>query len=150
MFIVYLYHKESAMSLHRFPEINQVACSGRLTRDPETRITQTGKLRVTFDVAVNLSYRDKNDDWKQETSFIPVVSWDKLAEAIAENLHKGSGVFLTGRLHSRKLEGAHGNRSMIEVVARTVQFLDRKKEQDSQTTPPPFNGQEEKDDAPAF
>ena len=111
--------------LHRFPEINQVACSGRLTRDPESRITQTGKLRVTFDIAINLSYRDKNGDWKQETSFIPVVSWDELAQAIDENLHKGSGVFLTGRLRSRKFEGVNGSRSVLEVVARTVQFLDK-------------------------
>jgi len=143
------------MSELRFPEINQVACSGRLTRDPESRITESGKLRTTLDIAVNLNYRDRNGDWQQETTFIPVVSWDKLADAVAEYLQKGSGIFLTGRLHSRKFEGANGSRSVLEVVARTIQFLDRKKEQGAQfettkgqgepETPPP-NGQWAKDD----
>jgi single-strand DNA-binding protein len=130
----------------RFPEINQVACSGRLTRDPESRITESGKLRATFDIAVNLNYRDKNGDWQQETTFIPVVSWDKLADAVAEHLQKGSGIFLTGRLHSRKFEGANGSRSILEVVARTVQFLDRKKEQD--TYPETFKGHGEPETPP--
>ena len=68
------------MSNLRFPEINQVALSGHLCQDPESRLMESGKLRVTFNIATNLRYRDKNDNWKQDTTFVPVSVWDKLAE----------------------------------------------------------------------
>lgn len=110
----------------RFPEINQVGLSGRLTQDPELRMTETGKLRVTFTLASNLNYKDRNGEWQQDTTFIPVVVWDKLAEAVAHHLHRGSGIFLTGRLKPRMLETSDGNRTILEVVARNIQFLDKK------------------------
>ena len=111
---------------HKFPEINQVACSGRLTRDPDSRITETGKLLVTFVLAANRSYRDHNGDWQQDTTFVPVSVWDKTAEYVAEHLHKASSVFLTGRLKSRTIKSSAGKRTVLEVVARNIQFLDKK------------------------
>ena len=112
----------------RFPEINQVALCGRLTADPEARVTEEGKFRLTFNVAVNLRYRDRNNNWKQDTTFVPVSIWNRSAEYAAEKLHKGSGVFLTGRLRSRTFETSHGNRTVLEVVARHIQCLDKKVE----------------------
>jgi len=120
------------MSNLRFPEINQVALNGRLCQDPESRMTENGQLRVTFNLAANLSYRAKNGDWKQDTTFVPVSVWDRLAEYAAERLHKGSGVFLTGRLRSRTFETHSGNRTVLEVIARHIQFLDRKQETEPQ------------------
>lgn len=114
----------------RFPEINQVAISGRLTQDPESRMTETGKLRVTFTLANNLSYKDRSGEWQQDTTFVQVAVWDKLGEAVAHHLHKGSGVFLTGRLRSRAIETSDGNRTILEVVARNIQFLDKKEREE--------------------
>ena len=74
------------MSQLRFPQINQVALSGRLTHDPESRMSETGKLRATFTLAANLNYKDRNNEWQQETTFVPVTVWDKLAEAVAQPL----------------------------------------------------------------
>ena len=122
------------MSDLKFPQINQVAVSGRLTQDPESRITESGKLRVTFNVAANFNYRDKQGEWQQDTTFVPVVIWDKLAEIMAEKLKKGSAVFLTGRLRSGTFKTSNGNRTILEVVARNIQFLD-KKPNDSELTP---------------
>ena len=111
----------------RFPEINQVTVSGRLCQDPESRMTENGKLRVSFNIACNLSYKARDGNWNQDTAFIPVSVWDKLAEVVAEHLHKGSGVFLTGRLKSRTYETSSGsNRTVLEVIARNIQFLDKK------------------------
>jgi single-strand DNA-binding protein len=116
------------MSELHIPQINQVAFSGRVVADPEARMTDSGKFRVTFTLAVNRSYKDRSGDWQQETAFIPVVAWDKLAEAVARRLQKGSGVFLTGRMKSSAVETNEGTRTMLEVVARNVQFLSRKEE----------------------
>ena len=139
------------MSPLRFPQINQVAVCGRLCQDPEFRYTETGKARVTFNLAVNLGYKDREGQWQQDTTFVSVVVWDKLAEAIAENLQKGSGVFLTGRLKSRKYETGNGSRSILEIVARSVQFLDKKEaepESQEEKEPKPPSDEEEGDSLP--
>jgi single-strand DNA-binding protein len=114
------------MSELRFPQINQVAVSGRLTHDPEFRITKTGKALVNFSVALNQNYQDKSGKWQQETTFIPVVAWDKTAEYIEQRLHKGGSVFITGRLKSRTYKTRDGNRTVVELLVRHVQLLDKK------------------------
>ena len=47
------------------------------------------------------SYRDRNQQWQEETSYFDVVLWNKAAEQLAERLTKGTPVFITGRLQSR-------------------------------------------------
>ena len=121
----------------RFPEINQVSVSGRLCQEPESRMTENGKLRVNFNLACNLSYRDRQGEWQQDTTFVPVSVWDKLAEVVAEHLHKGSGVFLTGRLKSRTYETSNGNRTVVEILARNIQFLDKKEAGDKEKSSEP-------------
>jgi single-strand DNA-binding protein len=116
----------------KMPNINQVGISGRLCQDPEFRVSENGKPRATFSIAVNFNYRDSLGEWKQDATFVPVVVWDKLAEAISEHLRKGSGVFLTGRLRSRTFETEEGNRTILEVVARNIQFLDKIKKEEEQ------------------
>ena len=124
------------MSQIKCPQINQVAIAGRLTHDPEFKITNNGRGLVNFSVAVNQNYRDRAGEWQQKTSFVPVVAWDKLAEAVSQNLWKGSSAFVTGRLKSRKYETRDGNRTVLELIARCVQFLEKKKENGEDN--PPF------------
>ncbi|HLD02478.1 MAG TPA: single-stranded DNA-binding protein [Candidatus Nanoarchaeia archaeon] len=112
----------------KFPEINQVAISGRLCQDPELRVMESGKTKVTFHIAANQLYRDDKGEWQKDTTFIPISAWDKLAEYAAERLKKCSAVFLTGRLKSRTIETSNNNCTILEVVARHIQFLDKKKE----------------------
>jgi len=61
------------MSKLRMPAINQVTLAGRLVNDPELRITNIritnrGTARLTGRIAINRSYRDRHDDWQEETS----------------------------------------------------------------------------------
>ena len=119
-----------------------------LCQDPESKLMESGKLLVTFTLASNTNYRDRNGDWQQDATFIQVSAWDKLAEYSAERLHKGSAVFLTGRLNSRDIKARNGNRSVLGVIARQIQFLDKVNglEQDSRSEIQPPNGQAEKSD----
>ena len=114
----------------KFPQINQVAVSGVLANDPEFRVLETGKAQVNFSIAANRSYRDSEDQWQEEITFVPVVAWDKLAEYAIERLQKGRAVFLTGRLKSRKADNA--SRTVLEIVARNIQFLDKESEEDQE------------------
>jgi single-strand DNA-binding protein len=66
------------------------------------------------------------------------VAWQKLAEGIAEVLHKGSAVLVEGRLHSRTWESSDGQRhSVIEIHAQRFQMLSKTDGEREYTPPPP-------------
>ena len=110
----------------RLPEQNQVMLTGRLTRDPEMMVTQSGISKCWFSLAVNRRFRDKmSGEWKDDTSYVPVVVWREAAQRCKEKLKKGSPVHVEGRLRSRKYEdkASGAQRTVLEVEARRVQFL---------------------------
>lgn len=103
---------------------NKVLLIGNLTRDPELRYTPQGTAVVNLRIAVNRRFKDRNQELKEETCFVTVVVWDKQAENCNQYLHKGSPIFVEGRLQSRTFEDNAGQkRNVIEVRAERVQFL---------------------------
>ncbi|MDD3274537.1 MAG: single-stranded DNA-binding protein [Candidatus Omnitrophica bacterium] len=103
---------------------NKVLLMGNLTKDPELRYTPSGMAVVNLRLAVNRKYRSKDQELKEEVCFITAVVWNKQAETCNQYLHKGSGVFIEGRLQSRTWEdNAGAKRSVIEVRAERVQFM---------------------------
>ena len=104
--------------------LNKVLLIGNLTRDPEIRYTPQGTAVANLGLAVSRKFRDKNQELKEEVCFITVVVWSKMAEACNQYLHKGSPVFVEGRLTLRSWEDNTGKkRNVIEVRAERVQFL---------------------------
>lgn len=103
---------------------NKVLLMGNLTKDPELRYTPQGTAVANLRMAVNRRFKTKNQETKEEVCFITAVVWDKQAETCNQYLHKGSPVFVEGRLQSRSWEDNAGQkRSVIEVRAERVQFL---------------------------
>ena len=103
---------------------NKVLLMGNLTKDPELRYTPQGTAVVNLRLAVNRKYRSKDQELKEEVCFITAVVWNKQAETCNQYLHKGSSVFVEGRLQSRSWEDNTGaKRSVIEVRAERVQFM---------------------------
>jgi single-strand DNA-binding protein len=110
----------------RLLQLNSVQLVGRLTRDPELRFTTKGAPVCRFDLAVNRRYKDNTGEWKDDTSFIPVVVWREAGQRCGEKLKKGSPVFVEGRLKSRAWETKEGQkRTGHEVEALRVQFLEK-------------------------
>ena len=104
---------------------NKVLLMGNLTRDPELRYTASGAAVASFGLAVNRKYK-AGDEWKEEVCFVDITVWAKQAENCAEYLHKGSPVFLEGRLNFQSWETDTGQkRNKLEVVANNIQFLSR-------------------------
>jgi len=104
--------------------LNKVLLIGNLTKDPELRYTPQGTAVVNLRLAVNRRFRNRNLETKEEVCFITVVAWDKQAETCNQYLHKGSPIFIEGRLQSRSWEDNAGQkRSVIEVRAERIQFL---------------------------
>ena len=106
--------------------MNKVILMGRLTRDPEVRYTQSGKVVCQFTLAVDRF--TTNAEGQREADFVPVVVWGKIGELCGNSLAKGSRALVDGRLQIRSYEAKDGSgkRWVTEVIAGAVQFLDRK------------------------
>ena len=100
---------------------NNVTVVGNLTQDPELRFTASGVAMVNISVADNRSYKDRNDQWQEETSYFRGTCWRDLAENVAESLTQGSRVIITGRLKQRSWETNEGEkRTVVEIDIQEI------------------------------
>ena len=98
--------------------MNTVILMGRMTADPELKRTQTGKDVMSFSVAVDRGYGDK-----EQTDFINCVAWEQTARFIGQWFPKGRLIALEGALQTRSYEDKHGNkRTTTEVLVRQGHF----------------------------
>jgi single-strand DNA-binding protein len=100
-------------------DLNKVMIIGRLGRDPEVRYTTDGKTVATFSVAAG-------EKWEggEHTEWFNVVTWAKLAEICQKYLHKGSQVYIEGKLRTREWEGRdQQKRKQVEVIANQMIML---------------------------
>jgi single-strand DNA-binding protein len=105
--------------------VNKVILVGNLGRDPEMKYTASGAAIANVTVATTDSWNDKQTGEKQEkTEWHRVVFFGRLAEIVGEYLHKGSQVYLEGRLQTRKWQDKSGqDRYTTEIVANDMQML---------------------------
>lgn len=106
--------------------LNRVMLIGNLGQDPELRHLPNGGAAVSITVATSESWKDKNTGQQQErTEWHRVVAYRRLAEIIGEYLHKGSKVYIEGKLQTRKWQGQDGqDRYTTEIIADQMQMLD--------------------------
>lgn len=110
--------------------MNKTILMGRLTKDPETRYTQTtNTMVVNFTLAVNRRFAKEGE---QEADFINIVAWNKTAEFVNKYFKKGQQVAVIGRIQTRSYEDNGQKRFVTEVVAEEVYFADSKKETEAE------------------
>ncbi|MCK9273652.1 MAG: single-stranded DNA-binding protein [Syntrophales bacterium] len=115
--------------------INKAILVGRLGADPEVRYTQEGTMVVTLRVATDEQWKDKNGERVQRTEWHRIVVFGKLAEICGNYLSKGRLVYLEGRIQTRSWDDKDGNkRFTTEIVAQTMQMLDRKGNENEQSS----------------
>ena len=109
----------------RLPELNLVLLSGRLTRDPDNRMTQKGQAVCSFDIAVNRRYLDSaSGEWKDDVAYVPVSLFGIAAQRSQDKLKKGVPVVVEGRLVLNEYTDKAGQtRKVLRVSARRVQIL---------------------------
>lgn len=107
--------------------INICTISGNLTRDPELRATASGTEILGFSVAVNDRRRNpQTGEWEDHPNFIDCTMFGSRASALANILHKGSGVTVQGKLRWSQWERDGQKRSKIEVVVDEIALHDKK------------------------
>ena len=113
---------------------NKVILVGNLTRDPEIRYINSGSPVTKFRIAVNPNKRDAKPE---ETMYVDIVAWERLAETCNTYLKKGSPVLVEGRLSIRsyddtKLKDESGQpirRTATEVVINGMQMLSSRRDE---------------------
>jgi len=105
--------------------LNKVMLIGNCTRDPEIRYTPKGTPIVELGIAVNRRYTAENGEKREETTFVDVTLWSRLAEIAAEYLRKGRPVYIEGRLQldSWDDKATGQKRSKLRVVGEEMQLL---------------------------
>lgn len=100
---------------------NTITIIGNATREPELRYTPGGQATASFGIAVNRRWKDKSDEWKEQTNFFDITCWGSLAENVATSIPKGTRVIVSGRLDQRTWETPEGDkRSKVEITADEV------------------------------
>ena len=107
------------------PALNRVQLIGRLGKDPEGRFTPTGKQVTSFSVAISNRWKS-GGEMKEFTEWVHVEAWGRLGEVCQEYLHKGSLVYIEGRLKTERYEDKGETKYFTKVVALSLQFLDKK------------------------
>jgi single-strand DNA-binding protein len=120
--------------------VNKAILVGRLGRDPEVRYTSSGQAVANFSMATDETYKDRAGERQKRTEWHKIVVWGKQAEIAQKYLHKGSLIYLEGRLQSREYTDREQNkRTSYEIVCTTFRMLGGR----GDGTPAPSGGAEE-------
>ncbi len=114
--------------------MNKLILMGILTRDPETRYTQTNNTVVSsFSLAVNRRFVRQGEE--RQADFINIVAWSKLGEFCSKYFKKGQQVGVIGRLQTRTWDDEKGVKHYItEVIAEEAYFADSKRDGEASAT----------------
>lgn len=116
------------------PALNRVQLIGRLGKDPESKFTPTGKKVAHFSVAISNRWKNKEGAAQEYTEWVNVEAWGRLGEVCQEYLHKGSLVFVEGRLKTDRYENNGDSKFYTKVVLLNMQMLDRKPNEEPMMT----------------
>jgi single-strand DNA-binding protein len=106
--------------------VNRVLLSGRLTRDPDRRYGADGTPVTSFSLAFHRRYRGRDGRAAEQTGFVMVMTYQRLAEVCGMYLKRGSAVLVEGRLQMREWTTSHGEkRDRLELRGESVHFLEK-------------------------
>jgi single-strand DNA-binding protein len=110
--------------------VNKVIILGNVGKDPEARVMPSGQAVANLSVATSEKFKDKETGEKREiTEWHKVAAFGRLAEIINEYVHKGSKIYIEGKLRTRKWTDKEGkDRYSTEIIADQIQLLDGKLE----------------------
>ncbi|GAB4577652.1 MAG: hypothetical protein Fur0022_03830 [Anaerolineales bacterium] len=110
--------------------LNRVQLIGNLGKDPETRFTPTGSKVCTFSLAVNRRWKAGEGGYKEATEWFNIEAWGRLGEICQQYLHKGSRVYLEGRLKTVKYDHEGEPRSITKIIVKQMIMLERRADED--------------------
>ena len=135
--------------------VNKAILIGNLGADPELRYTPSGAAVANFNIATTERWKDKDGQPQEKTEWHRIILWSRQAEIAKEYLHKGSSVYIEGRIQNRNYEDKDGiKRYVTEIVGQRMQLLGSRGAASPESgpseapPPPPENLSGEDDDLP--
>lgn len=116
--------------------VNKCLFIGNLTADPEIRTMPNGEQVANFSIALNEKYKAKDGNIVENVEYVRIVLYRRLAEIAAQYLHKGSQVYVEGRLKTRKWQDNNGqDRYSTEIQGDNLQMLGGRQDESKQVKP---------------
>lgn len=104
--------------------MNSVCLVGRLTKDPELKVTGNGLNKTDFTVAVQRDYKNVNGGY--DTDFIRCTAWRQQVEMICKYFKKGSQIGITGKIQTRSWENESGQKMFAtDIMVSSVTFCSK-------------------------
>ncbi len=129
--------------------MNKIFLIGRLTKDPEVRVTQTGKKVASFAIAVD---DGKDSNGQKISQYFNCSAWDTLADIIESYVKKGHRISVIGKLQNRSWDKPDGTKGYAtDISVREIELLTSKAEADTlqATSPSESSANEETQSKPA-
>lgn len=107
--------------------LNRVTLIGNAGNDPEYKTLQDGTAVAKLSIATTESYRLKNGEPQSHTDWHTIIAWRGLASLAHQYIHKGSLVYIDGKLRNRQYEDKDGQKKYTtEIIAEQIILLDKK------------------------
>ncbi len=104
--------------------VNKVIMVGNVGKDPEVKYTASGTAVAKFNLATNEGFKDKSGEWQNRAEWHNVIAWERLAEIVGEYVHKGTKLYVEGKLQTSSWEDRDGHKNYrTEIVARDLVLL---------------------------
>ena len=106
--------------------LNKVLLIGNVGKDPEIKTFASGNKVAQITLATSERYKDRNGEQKEETEWHSVQAFGKLADVVERYVHKGSLLYLDGKIRTRSYEADGRTMYRTEILADHIQMLDRR------------------------
>lgn len=108
--------------------INKVILLGNVGAEPEVRALDGGKKVARIRVATTERYTDQQGNKQEQTEWHSVTLWGGLADVVDKYVHKGSQVYIEGKIRTREYEHNGEKRYATEIIANDMKLLGRPKD----------------------
>ncbi len=108
---------------------------GNVGKDPDVNFTPSGVKVAQLRLATSESWKDKDGAVQEHTDWHTIIAWRGLADIVEKLVHRGSRIYVEGKIQSRSFEDRDGNKRYVtEIVADNLLLLDPKKSEHSPAT----------------
>ena len=127
--------------------LNKVMLIGNVGTEPEFKATAAGTPLVSLSLATNEKWTDKSGNKQEKTEWHRCTAFGRTAELIGQYVHKGSKVYVEGKITTNQYEKDGEKRYSTEIIVNSIQFLDSKSQaQEPQRAKPQAAPQDDFDD----
>lgn len=108
--------------------LNKVMLIGNAGKDPEINLTPSGVKVAQFRIATSETWKDKDGALQEHTDWHTIIAWRGLADVVERLVHRGSRLYVEGKIQSRSFDDRDGNKRYVtEIIAENLLVLDAKR-----------------------